>query len=173
LANQNETDRIGIFPQPGEGRSYEMGRISVAFKADGVETARGYSISEWWLEPHTNGPGVHSHPEDDAFFVMEGTMSFLLGDRWVDASAGSFALAPAGVTHDFENRGPQRAGALNFSIPGDFEKNMPAIVKWFAENPPGTGDIVVECLCCCLLDDPPGGDCKSRIQLAGRCGEYF
>jgi hypothetical protein len=25
---------------------------------------------------------------------------------------------------------------LNFSVPGDFEMNMPAIVEWFAENPP-------------------------------------
>ena len=42
-----------------------MGRISSVFKADGEETAKGYSISEWWLEPHTKGPGAHAHPEDD------------------------------------------------------------------------------------------------------------
>lgn len=79
---------------------------------------------------------AHSHEEDDVFFVIEGTMSFLIGDRWIDAPTGSFVLAPAGVTHDFENRSSSRAGALNFSIPGDFEKSMPAIAEWFAENPP-------------------------------------
>jgi hypothetical protein len=26
---------------------------------------------------------------------------------------------------------------LNLSIPGEFEKNMPAIAEYFAENPPG------------------------------------
>jgi mannose-6-phosphate isomerase-like protein (cupin superfamily) len=114
-----------------------MGRVCAVFKADGAETAGRYSISEWWLDPHTQGPGAHSHPEDDVFFVLDGTMSFLVDDVWVDAPAGSFVLVPGGVTHDFENRGDTRAGALNISAPGDFEANMPAIAEWFAEHPPG------------------------------------
>jgi hypothetical protein len=44
---------------PGEGRGYDMGRIQAVFKADGAETAGRYSISEWWLEPNTTGPGAH------------------------------------------------------------------------------------------------------------------
>jgi hypothetical protein len=40
------------------------------------------------------------------------------------------------MTHDFQNRSSERAGVLNFSVPGDFEKNMPAIAQWFIENPP-------------------------------------
>ena len=128
--------RAGIFLPPGQGRSYPMGRISAVFKADGGETQKAYSISEWWLEPHTQGPGAHSHEEDDVFYVIEGTMSFLVGDRWIDAPKGSFVLAPGGVTHDFENRSSSRAGVLNFSIPGEFEANMPAIAEWYARNPP-------------------------------------
>jgi hypothetical protein len=62
--------------------------------------------------------------------------SFLIGDEWVEAAAGSFVLVPAGLTHDFENRGAVRAGVLNFSAPGGFEPSMPAISAWFAENPP-------------------------------------
>jgi len=81
-----------------------MGRISALFKADGAETGNAYSISEWWLEPNTKGPGAHLHPEDDAFYVIEGTMSFLIGERWIEAPKGSFVLAPGGTTHDFENR---------------------------------------------------------------------
>jgi mannose-6-phosphate isomerase-like protein (cupin superfamily) len=130
------TKRAGIFLPPGEGRAYPMGRISAIFKADGDETKRGYSISEWWLEPHTQGPGPHSHEEDDVFFVIEGTMSFLLGDRWIDAPKGSFVLAPGGMTHDFQNRSSSRAGALNLSIPGEFEPAMPGIAEWFIKNPP-------------------------------------
>lgn len=130
------TKRASIFLPPGEGRAYPMGRISAIFKADGDETKRGYSISEWWLEPHTQGPGPHSHEEDDVFFVLEGTMSFLLGDRWIDAPKGSFVLAPGGMTHDFQNRSSSRAGALNLAIPGEFEPEMPAIAEWFIKNPP-------------------------------------
>jgi mannose-6-phosphate isomerase-like protein (cupin superfamily) len=131
------TDRHPLVLAPGEGRSYPMGRISAVFKADGVESNGRYSISEWWLDPHTQGPGAHSHPEDDVFFVLEGTMSFLVRDEWIDAPAGSFVLVPGGVTHDFENRSDARAGALNISAPGDFESNMGAISDWFAEHPPG------------------------------------
>jgi mannose-6-phosphate isomerase-like protein (cupin superfamily) len=128
--------RVGIFLAPDEGRSYPMGRIRAVFKADGDETEERYSISEWWLEPHTQGPGAHSHAEDDIFYVIEGTMSILIGDRWIDARERSFVLVPGGVLHDFENRSSRRAGVLNISVPGDFEKKMPAIVMWFAEHPP-------------------------------------
>jgi len=114
-----------------------MGRIAAVFKADGAETADRYSISEWWLEPHTQGPGPHSHPEDDVFYVLEGTMSFLVDGKWLDAPRGSFVLVPGGSTHDFQNRGEVRAGVLNLSIPGNFEGAMPDIAKWFAEHPPG------------------------------------
>lgn len=116
---------------------YPMGRIAAIFKADGSETREKYSISEWWLEPRTKGPGAHAHPEDDVFYVIEGTMSILLGDSWIDATRGSFVLVPGGVTHDFENRSPVRAGVLNVSIPGPFEPAMPAIAAWFKEHPPG------------------------------------
>jgi mannose-6-phosphate isomerase-like protein (cupin superfamily) len=114
-----------------------MGRIAAVFKADGEETGGRYSISEWWLEPHTCGPGAHAHPEDDVFYVLAGVMSFLVDGDWTDAAAGSFVLVPGGVSHDFENRGEVRAGILNFSIPGSFEPHMAGIAEWFAAHPPG------------------------------------
>jgi quercetin dioxygenase-like cupin family protein len=131
------SDRVPVVLGPGEGRAYAMGRIAAVFKADGAETQSRYSISEWQLEPHTKGPGAHSHPEDDIFFVTRGTMSLLLGSEWIDASQGSFVLVPAGTTHDFENRSDAPAAVLNLSIPGAFEPHMPAIAEWFAANPPG------------------------------------
>jgi mannose-6-phosphate isomerase-like protein (cupin superfamily) len=128
------TTRRPLVLRPGEGRDYAMGGISAQFKADEAETAHRYSVSEWWLEPDTAGPGAHAHPEDDAFYVLEGTMSFFLGDHWVDAEKGSFVLIPGGVSHDFENRSTARAGALNFSAPGDFEAHMPGIAEWFRDR---------------------------------------
>jgi mannose-6-phosphate isomerase-like protein (cupin superfamily) len=131
-----------IYLKPGEGRSYPMGRISALFKADGKETAGRYSISEWWLDPHTQGPGAHNHDEDDIFYVIEGVMSFLIGDEWSHAAKGSFVLVPAGVTHDFENRSDAKAGVLNFSVPGNFEQAMPSIAAWFKKHPAGdTGNL--------------------------------
>jgi mannose-6-phosphate isomerase-like protein (cupin superfamily) len=113
-----------------------MGRIGAVFKADGSEGCTRYSVSEWWLEPYTCGPGAHSHPEDDLFYVIAGQMSFLIGTEWTELPPGSFVLVPGGVTHDFENRGEVRAGVLNISVPGGFEEDMPAIAAWFAKHPP-------------------------------------
>lgn len=129
-------ERTPVILTPGAGRSYPMGRIDAVFKADGGETAQTYSISEWWLEPNTQGPGAHSHPEDDVFYVIAGTMSVRVGDEWVDAQPGAFVLIPGGMTHDFENRGNVRAGVLNFSN-GPFEHAMPMIAGYFAEHPRG------------------------------------
>jgi quercetin dioxygenase-like cupin family protein len=136
----SRSTRHVLIRRPGEGRVYPMGRISAIFKADGDETANQYSISEWWLEPHTTGPGAHAHPEDDVFFVIDGVMSFLVNGEWIDAPQGSFVLIPGGSTHDFENRSSTRAGALNFSAPGNFEQAMPAIAQWFADHPPSHAD---------------------------------
>ena len=137
MSRSSPSPRKPVVLKPGEGRAYPMGRISALFKADRAETKEKYSISEWWLEPHTQGPGPHSHDEDDVFFVIEGTLSFLVGDEWTDAPRGSFVLVPGGVTHDFENRSSARAGALNISVPGGFEEDMPGIREWFLEHPPG------------------------------------
>lgn len=124
-------ERKAIVLEPGAGRSYDLGKGEAVFKADGDEGAGLYSISEWWLEPHAKGPGAHSHEEDDVFYVLEGTMSFFVGDRWIDAKKGSFVLAPGGVKHDFENRTDARAAMLNVSAPGNFEEHMPGIAEWF------------------------------------------
>jgi mannose-6-phosphate isomerase-like protein (cupin superfamily) len=128
--------RRPVILRPGEGRRYDLGRGEAVFKADDAESAGAYSISEWWLEPETKGPGRHSHHEDDVFYVVEGTVSMFVGDRWLDAPRGSFVLVPGGVVHDFENRTTERAGFLNVSSPGEFEPAMPAIAEWFRDRSP-------------------------------------
>ncbi|MFH6983632.1 cupin domain-containing protein [Marinoscillum luteum] len=119
----------------GEGRTHNCGRMTAVFKADENETDEKYSISEWWLEPDTDGPGAHLHEEnDEVFYVLEGTVSVLIGQEWVQAKKGAFLRIPAKTLHDFKNQTEKRAGLLNFFIPGGFERNMPAIVSWFEKN---------------------------------------
>jgi quercetin dioxygenase-like cupin family protein len=126
-----------IFLSPGEGRSYDAGPMHAVFKADGVETDDRYCVSEWWLEAGQPGSGPHSHEaNEELFYVLEGTMSFRVGDEWIDAPRGSFLQIPAGTTHDFENRSDARAGVLNVFVPGGFEPLMPRIVASMAEQPP-------------------------------------
>lgn len=136
MTDDQSKPRRPVVLGPGEGRSYPMGPLSAVFKADGDESEQRYSISEWWLDPHTKGPGSHSHPEDDVFYVLAGTMSVAVGEEWVEAPAGSFVLVPGGTPHDFENRTSSRAGMLNVSAPGNFEQHVPGIAQWFRDRSP-------------------------------------
>jgi mannose-6-phosphate isomerase-like protein (cupin superfamily) len=128
--------RAVLILAPGQGRVYPMGGMQAVFKADGEETAASYSISEWWLEPNTRGPGVHANPEDHVFYVIEGELSVFVDGAWSQAGRGSYVLIPGGLSHDFENRGTSRAGFITINVPGGFEAQMPGIVEWFAANPP-------------------------------------
>ena len=58
----------------GEGREYRMPAMRAVFLADGEETGDAYSISEWRLEPKSDGPGAHSHEANDEIFrSVDGT----------------------------------------------------------------------------------------------------
>ncbi len=130
---KNNTDALIL--SPGEGRVYPCGPMTAVFKADENETGERYSISEWWLDPHSEGPGAHLHAHhDEVFYVLEGVTSILVGNQWIEAEKGAFIRIPANTLHDFQNKTDQRTGILNFFIPGGFERNMPSIVQWFEEN---------------------------------------
>jgi len=87
------------------------------------------------VEPDSGGPGAHSHEEnDEVFYVLEGTTTFLVGDKWIDANKGTFLRIPAKTIHDFKNQTDKKTGVLNFFIPGGFERNMLTLVKWFEDN---------------------------------------
>jgi quercetin dioxygenase-like cupin family protein len=119
--------RKPIIVGPDEGRLYPMGRMRAVFKADRDETAGRYSVSEWWLEPRTAGPGEHSHEEDHIYYVICGTLSVQVAGVWSDAAAGSYVLIPGGTAHTFENRASERAGFITFNTPGGFEERLPDI----------------------------------------------
>ncbi|UII29694.1 cupin domain-containing protein [Fulvivirga ulvae] len=120
---------------PDGGRKYDMGSMRAIFKADEEATLAQYSVSEWWLEPHSTGPGAHLHEHnDEIFYVLEGTVSMLVGDEWVEAKKGAFFLIPANTMHDFANNSDQPMGLLNVYIPGGFERDMPAILQWYEDN---------------------------------------
>jgi quercetin dioxygenase-like cupin family protein len=137
VSTSGSGDRKHLIVRPDQGRKYDMGRMRAVFFADGDETDARYSISEWWLEPRTRGPGAHSHPEDHIFHVLTGTLSLLMDGGRTDAPRGSYALIPGGVTHDFENHGAEECGFISINAPAGFEQKMPKIVEWFAENPLG------------------------------------
>jgi mannose-6-phosphate isomerase-like protein (cupin superfamily) len=134
-ASTAEWAGVVIVLPPGAGRHYACGPMQSVFLADGEETGGRYAVSIWWVNPHQSGPGPHVHAaNEELFYVIEGTVTFRVGSRYVDGPSGTFVRVPAGVTHDFENRTSERAGVFNVFIPGDFETKMPAIVDWYRER---------------------------------------
>lgn len=51
--------------------------------------------------PEGSGPPPHSHPWDEAFYVIQGEIAFGIGDRELIARTGTLVHLPAGTTHWF------------------------------------------------------------------------
>jgi mannose-6-phosphate isomerase-like protein (cupin superfamily) len=61
---------------------------------------------------------LHVHHEDDeAWYVLEGTLSFRVGDREVTAPAGAAVFGPRGLPHTYWNPGPGPARYLLVMAP--------------------------------------------------------
>jgi mannose-6-phosphate isomerase-like protein (cupin superfamily) len=68
---------------------------------------------------------AHVHKdEDDAFYIVEGEMTFVLGDREVAAPPGTFVLVPPGVEHGFRNDGTVPVRMLNIHAPAGFDRRI-------------------------------------------------
>ena len=89
----------------------------VAPLAGGVLAAEGASLVlvEWRDPGGADDPPryiapLHVHHEDDeAWYVLEGTLAFRLGDEEVEAPAGAAVLAPRGTVHTYWNPRPEPA----------------------------------------------------------------
>jgi uncharacterized cupin superfamily protein len=63
---------------------------------------------EWeWIAPLH----VH-HADDEAWYVLEGTLRFRLGDDETEAGPGSAVFAPRGMPHAYGNAGTELARYL-------------------------------------------------------------
>jgi len=70
---------------------------------------------------HAPGGGAPPHwhrDEDEAFYVLAGQFTFLVGEQRITAAAGSFAFVPRGTVHAFTNSGQERGRMLITVTPG-------------------------------------------------------
>jgi quercetin dioxygenase-like cupin family protein len=67
-----------------------------------------------------DGAAPHVHREhNDLFYVLDGELSVLVGDGWVQVPAGTLVLAPPLLVHGFRNGSDEReVRYLNFHAPG-------------------------------------------------------
>ena len=77
------------------------------------------------MQPGTEPPlHVHAH-EDEAYLVLNGRMTFQVGDERIDAEPGSFVFLPRGVPHGFAVRS-EVARAVLLLTPGGLEASSTA-----------------------------------------------
>ena len=105
---------------PGEGKMIPLPGHKVTHKVSGSETNGAYSMLE--VELDGDGPPLHIHKaEDEAFYVLEGEINLLMGERNIRATAGSFVFVPRGTIHTFSQIGEQPAKFLVTYSPSGFE----------------------------------------------------
>jgi quercetin dioxygenase-like cupin family protein len=83
-------------------------------------------------------PPLHHHDFDEAFYVLEGELTFRLRDELFTRKAGELAFAPRGVPHTYANLSGANARALIVCTPAGFERYFDRIAARIAgvEPPP-------------------------------------
>jgi mannose-6-phosphate isomerase-like protein (cupin superfamily) len=114
-------ERRPLLVRPGEGPSVWSlgGRFTV--KLDTAEAAGRFSVVEAVAFRATEPPLHVHHREDEAWYVLDGAMTFHVGGEALAATSGAFVLAPMGLPHTFTvDVEPTRV--LVLAAPSGFER---------------------------------------------------
>jgi quercetin dioxygenase-like cupin family protein len=68
------------------------------------------------------GPPLHHHAFDETFYVLDGELTFQLGDELAVAGPGALVFAPRGAVHTLANRSGAPASYLLVCTPAGFER---------------------------------------------------
>jgi mannose-6-phosphate isomerase-like protein (cupin superfamily) len=109
---------FGLARDGGERLSW-MGDPTV-LKVTGAATDGAYALAEIVSTPEGFVPLHVHHREDEAFYVLEGEVTFTVGDGIIEAGPGSFAFGPRDVPHRYEITSPSARMLMLFS-PAGFE----------------------------------------------------
>jgi len=104
---------------PGQGTRYG----NVEFRARTADTPRfTFGIIDIAPGRHLE---THVHAdEDDAFYILEGEMTFTFGDERVPAPPGTFVLVPPGIAHGFRNKQALPVRMLNIHAPAGIDRRI-------------------------------------------------
>lgn len=110
----------------GEGQRYEARGSVMHFKATAATTGGRFSLMERTLPPGGRMPPPHIHVDcDEAYFVLDGTVAFVLDGEERTEGPQTFVLVPGGTAHTFGNRSNEPARLLVL--------HSPALDAYFAE----------------------------------------
>ena len=105
----------------GTGTAYWGPGELMTFLITGGESGGAIFMSEISVAPGGGTPPHIHHHEDEAFRLLEGTLTIQVGGDTITASAGDFAFLPHGIAHSFKNAGDCDAKALVLITPAGLE----------------------------------------------------
>ena len=107
---------------PTQGRTVIVVGDVYRFLATGEETGGKYALWEAVVPPG-GGPPPHVHSrEEEGFYVLEGEITFTVGEERLIAPAGTFANMPIGTLHAFRNESNRPARMLISVAPAGLEQ---------------------------------------------------
>ncbi|MEZ6072129.1 MAG: cupin domain-containing protein [Pirellulales bacterium] len=116
-ANRRATVR-----SPRQGQRVAVVGDVYRFLATGAETGGKYATFEAIVGPG-GGPPPHVHSrEEESFYVLEGEITFRLGDQQIIAPAGTFLNMPVGSLHCFKNEAGSSARMLISVAPAGLDE---------------------------------------------------
>ena len=109
MPNAEATASRTFAHEPGEGEAWWWLGVLATIKATKKQTGERYSVVEI-LAPDGYGSVLHvHHQEDEGFYILEGQMTFYVGDQIIKARPGSYLFGPRDVPHAFTvDSGPAR-----------------------------------------------------------------
>lgn len=125
-----------VEPDQQRGHSWVAGGFGVVFRVYGADTGGRLAIVEHPIWPRVLVmPHVHED-EDEYSYVLEGAIGARIGDRELEANAGSYVLKPRLIPHTFWNPTDRPARILEMISPAGFERffeELGALIQTFDE----------------------------------------
>jgi quercetin dioxygenase-like cupin family protein len=106
--------------QAGQGEARWWSGALAVIKATSADTAGRLSLIEVTEPPGAEAPLHVHHNDDEGFWVLDGSVTFEVGDATIGAGPGDFAWGPRDVPHRY-TVGADGCRMLFILTPGGFE----------------------------------------------------
>ncbi|MHB8508062.1 MAG: quercetin 2,3-dioxygenase [Candidatus Dormibacteria bacterium] len=111
-------DAAALAPGTGEARWW-FGTLA-EIKATAASTGGQFTLVEVTESPNNQGMRHIHHNEDEAFWVLEGSMNLEVGGEHTELGVGDYAFGPRDIPHSYKT-GPDGCRVLFLLTPGGFE----------------------------------------------------
>jgi len=112
--------RYGVVA-PGEGPNYDWSADHTFVKVSSADTGGAYTLMEDNLKAEFR-LGLHLHRQHaETFYVLEGSVDFLVDGDWIRAAPGTTLHIPPGVPHGCQVADRQPARFLMIFQPAGFD----------------------------------------------------